>query len=1036
MEEERTITLDLGSSPDPLIDPILSPPMVPMSHIKTKSPAAQRLYTVLAPSPRKQTFDLDIGNERSPQRLRVTVEADHDATTRNTSRRLFQSPTPKRRAAQRRDTIVTTTTVPLRGMSDDEGAGTTPKRKGRPRKSGTPVTTRRKRPGTPAKGRKSVAHVLDSPEKNILTSDIGLGTTSRPTPQPRRGAKRKSMSPVKGDGAPGSQPRKRGWPRKQTITADDIARFEQEATADHGAWNNAPARGEILPATSQPADEMEDDIWLMAMSDQATPIARTQQENHASEPPNEHVPLEFEAPRAEPENQHQYDWPDIGGGGGDSYSEAESLASENGDHYDGDDTIMAGEEFTMISIGSLPSMQPNSSVMAPGTRDEFGDATGAIVNGALEYLRQSHNKRAEETVNAEPVTAMQGQSLAPEHAEHPPTTKNVEHHETGAYDDSFSEIPEAVLLAATPRRYRQPQTQEEEPASEDIQPSIERSSTPYTNQSPPQQQQQQQRSWFAKPFENVREFIVQAISPSRQRRQRRVEVLEGGEMEDPFGPDPEEVGRPGSRAARNTLFSGGGLGAGERLRDQQQVFQMEDGDFGPQVEMMQQGEVYEEEQEEEEQEEEEQEEEEQEEKSAAQEAEEEEEEEEDIWALEALRPTPYAKNVGPSRREPVVEPPRSRVSQPWRRNGVYSDEVSDNDASSEREANREEEELNMLARKSQVERVPVRFDRNESRLEDDEYSMLSQLREKRAPPPTKPPAPKRPDLSTFFSSPATIPDIQEAPGFGLSRALNSQRPAQRTATPESPEQDAELPHIPEKLNFTPRRREPSNSLFQPKPLAPVNALSGNSAVSAFFSARPGTHRPTRQRQAQNYEEEESSFIPSPLKPLPNRAMSPAKSSFRSPLKPKTPGRLVEFTSSTLSPLAQAQARAERRASMSPEKGRGSNRSQRVGGGSSSSGRGGGKVKVAQEDKENQSSDSPDPELEPPRFKIRDEREEQQQQQEQDHHPPTLRNELLQARKQNLAQLQREATRYHHIITTNITNKNKTANKTFVICSGR
>lgn len=54
-------------------------------------------------------------------------------------------------------------------------------------------------------------------------------------------------------------------------------------------------------------------------------------------------------------------------------------------------------------------------------------------------------------------------------------------------------------------------------------------------------------------------------------------------------------------------------------------------------------------------------------------------------------------------------------------------------------------------------------------------------------------------------------------------------------------------------------------------------------------------------------------------PVPNRAMSPTKSSFRSPMKPKTPGRVVEFTSSTLSPLAQAQARAERRASASPEK---------------------------------------------------------------------------------------------------------------------
>ncbi len=48
-----------------------------------------------------------------------------------------------------------------------------------------------------------------------------------------------------------------------------------------------------------------------------------------------------------------------------------------------------------------------------------------------------------------------------------------------------------------------------------------------------------------------------------------------------------------------------------------------------------------------------------------------------------------------------------------------------------------------------------------------------------------------------------------------------------------------------------------------------------------------------------------------LKPLPDKLASPTKSCLRSPLKPKTPGRVVEFTSSTLSPLAQMEVRAER-----------------------------------------------------------------------------------------------------------------------------
>src|SRR5690349_21245977 len=98
MDEEHTITLNLGSSPDPLLDPILSPPMLPPSRVKKiPQPAAQLLS--IARSPRKQMFELDIGNDDSPQRLFVTVEAGEQPGTvgnnsRNIKRRLFQSPTP------------------------------------------------------------------------------------------------------------------------------------------------------------------------------------------------------------------------------------------------------------------------------------------------------------------------------------------------------------------------------------------------------------------------------------------------------------------------------------------------------------------------------------------------------------------------------------------------------------------------------------------------------------------------------------------------------------------------------------------------------------------------------------------------------------------------------------------------------------------------------------------------------------------------------------------------------------------------------
>ncbi|KAK4144056.1 uncharacterized protein C8A04DRAFT_11833 [Dichotomopilus funicola] len=550
MDEERTITLDLGSSPDPLIDPILSPPMVPPSTVKKKSQAAGRLFTALAPSPRKQTFELDVGNERTPQRLRVTVEAEDEAT-RNTSRRLFQSPTPKqRRLTPRRETIVTTS-VPLRGLSDDEGgasATATPRRRGRPRKSGTPATTTRKRPGTPAKaGRKSGERVSVSPAKDVPTSDIG---TPRSGAQ-AKGTKRKATSPAKGDGAPASQPRKRGRPRKQTNTADEIARLGEESPSKSTDRNGDSFVA--LPIQPQPAnkDVEEDDIWLATMSDQPTPTISKQSHSYLPDPESELARDESDYP--------EYGWADMGGGA-DSHSEGGSLASEQGDEpgdEPGDNTMMA-EEFTMISIGSLPSMQPNSSVMAPAHED-LGDETSLIINGALESLRQSQNRPVEEELPGEPtpraaktrhdlVDSPRGnhiqlrqeqeqeqlqlpppspssrtlrrsprrttaQPLARKLAEkslqqasreslvpapepelapslhQPPTyrpqeTDTEQHDMSTAYDDSFSDIPEEILIAATPRRFRKKIQREEQPvedelvqaAVEDIQPSIERPS--------------------------------------------------------------------------------------------------------------------------------------------------------------------------------------------------------------------------------------------------------------------------------------------------------------------------------------------------------------------------------------------------------------------------------------------------------------------------------------------------------------------------------------------------------------------------------
>lgn len=1264
MDEEHTITLNLGSSPDPLIDPVLSPPMMPPSAIKTRSRASRRLSS-LAPSPRKQTFELDVGNKLSPQRLLVTVEAD-DAN-HGTNRRLFQSPTPKRGKTPQRGKTVTTS-VPLRGLTDDESA--TPKRRGRPRKSATPVTTRRKRPGTPAKTRNSGAYALDSPQKGIPTSDIeDMQPTPRASSQPKRVSKRK-LTPAKEDGLSETQPRKRGRPRKQPVTSDDLtARLVQGNTAEPDALVPTPARGQV-------GDDMEEDIWLATLSDQPTPAGRRQQRDYGLARSARDAPVsgspQPELPRPESGYQEQYDWPEMGGGG-DSYSEAESQTSVQHDDRDRQDTIMAGEEFTMISLGSLPSMQPNSSVMAPEPH-EFGEATSLIINRTLEYFRQSQNKIAEEPAHegpahegpapvvagleaaaekmAEdkslqqdasslppppPTRSPQARRQSPRRTQPQPLAKQLAHkslqqghgpspgpgqpavgevepQDASAYEDSFSEIPEAVLAAATPRRFRetQPQAEADEPGQEDIQPSIERPSTvnhsnpqsetnrlltpdetpspipsetdehnphskprrpaldvdipssppiarPATQQrftgsvahhtrtnstetpadqlssftsttmaardaepvhlpppepqprptlspivragralqlvtsdppSPPARdsvlgspfrgsvskssqspapfaapaatnrasrspslpqanavvEQPQRSSWLA-PLSQIKNFVArtaQSLSPAR------ISVSGTQGMDDPFGPDPGESAGRGS--VRSTLFSGpdkqgldrdatvsvtSPIGGNALLEDDAMSWQGEGsparespraaspsssafaarGSSGAEKMAMHQGEPqgYEPVREAE---------------SSGQPADlgqhvEEEEEEEDIWAIEAQRPTPHTTKTAQQRQEPAFEPPRrGRIPSPWRRNGrhlVYSDELqqhSDKDVPSER-------------------------------TEDEEFSMLAQNREQRTSAQLKPLPTKKPDLSAFFSSPATLPDMQEASGFALSKTLNSQKPAQTNrAAPRSvpsvagpsasgnslfsqypqPEAPTRLPsvpqkqleignrqrsvdlfspgrsspeqrstaeesgaarkkqlptgnrqrsidlfspgqsspeqrnaerapvpglrptspdtpeasrtaHIPQKMNFTPRQRQPgsTSTLFQAKPTAPSKSLFGNNQISAFFSSQPRSQAQqqvrAQEREEQDDEEDESSFIAPPLNPLPGRAASPTKSCIRSPLKPKTPGRVVEFTSSTLSPLAQAQARADRRAagtSVSPGKdghsqGRGSGR---------------------------------------------------------------------------------------------------------------
>lgn len=180
---------NVSSSPDPLNDDsIYTSPM----KLKATQSHRRGSVSIRSGSPRKQTFELELGDRVSPRRIRVTVEAEGDTLDKGNSRaRIYKSieaeetPTRKRASVNtsKRRGGTTTTIVPLKGLTDDEADdGVTPKRKSaRSRKTnGTPIVRAKKSILTPSTGNKRSESVINdvasSAKENLL--DI--------TPLPRR----------------------------------------------------------------------------------------------------------------------------------------------------------------------------------------------------------------------------------------------------------------------------------------------------------------------------------------------------------------------------------------------------------------------------------------------------------------------------------------------------------------------------------------------------------------------------------------------------------------------------------------------------------------------------------------------------------------------------------------------------------------------------------------------------------------------------------------------------------------------------------
>lgn len=184
-------------------------------------------------------FALDVGSEITPQTIYVTVEASQDGIIPlaqgsggpSVNRRLFGSPT---QPSPHHKIRTTTTTVPLKGLTDDEDEATPKPRRRRRTSSG--------RPGTPAaatsatKGRKARNPTPKTTKKprepratssNILHSETpALSRPSTPRRGPGRPPKRKLPDAPTGSGQSdltGRSPKKRRGRRLQSLFPDDSA---------------------------------------------------------------------------------------------------------------------------------------------------------------------------------------------------------------------------------------------------------------------------------------------------------------------------------------------------------------------------------------------------------------------------------------------------------------------------------------------------------------------------------------------------------------------------------------------------------------------------------------------------------------------------------------------------------------------------------------------------------------------------------------------------------------------------------------------
>lgn len=488
----------LLSSPDPLNDsPIFNSPAKPRC-----SSRVRRSLPLQGSSPKKQTFELDVGNQLSPQKIRVTVEAEHSDAENAHPDYVGESPSRTHAPTNRRRERTTTTTIPVKGLSDSEDVTqdvANPKRgRGRPKKSaGTPVPAKKRgRAGTPTRKngarRKSIGDLVDGDDEEDIDFQIGKGVEigrgkGRSRSRSVKGASRKSTPAAKqgefSDKLISSTTSKKGRGRRKTLLPEEVVVLE-----DEGSGQNVDIQEDGMPGVLEDVDSNsiyppsaystirstttiggnEPDIVIARFDPgNETPHRTGWSSPRIIEPlvqsSSRRRAESYPSPAASPEKSHfsQYEEKGVAmvpAPPSHEHDLEETERDDNGfayDHYEEEiedgvgehrefDTILESEGFSMISMDSVPSLREHRS--SPANPPEQGFSR-PIRNKSLLAIQETKATSQNDSFSSIPDEVLEAATPGRK-----PQNRDLLSARDAHTNESFSSIPPEILEAATPAR--------------------------------------------------------------------------------------------------------------------------------------------------------------------------------------------------------------------------------------------------------------------------------------------------------------------------------------------------------------------------------------------------------------------------------------------------------------------------------------------------------------------------------------------------------------------------------------------------------